>query len=152
MKIGIEIKNLDSIQETLKLLPQKLSLQLINSVLRKVANETLVKPIRSALPYSMINRKTGKRVGVKGIKVQGTRDKNRILVGAVRQAYWLRFLEKGTKSRKSKGGVVWRGMSPRPIIEPVSDRQIPIVINKINDEFSLELNKFIVRRLKKINV
>lgn len=143
MQIKVDVKGLDSILEVFKTLPDHISLKLIGSTLRKVAGKTLVKPLRQALPYS--------KETVKGIRIRGSREANRIFIGAVRDVYKLRFLEKGTKPRTSKGGATWSGISPRPIIEPVIDRQVPTVIDNVNNEFANEMNKFILRRIKKIN-
>lgn len=143
MEIKLDIKGLDQIQEAIRLLPEKLSAQLINSTLRRISTETLVNPIRTALPY--------KSKTVRGVKVFSTREKTKILVGPSEDVYWLRFVEKGTKDRVSKNGVRWRGINSRPIIKPVSDSQIPILIDKINNDFGKELNDFILKRLKKIS-
>jgi len=144
MELKLDIQNLEEISEVLKQLPNKLSERLINSVLRKVATETLVRPIRSALPYG--------RVSKMGIKIVNSRQKNTIFVGAVRDVYWLRFVERGTKERVSKNNVRWAGIRPNPIIENISDAQIPQTIDKINKDFGKELNDFILKRINKLKL
>ena len=122
-------------------LPTATKAQVLKSVHRKIAREEIANPLKSHLPYGKTTTKNIKVASAKG-------EPTGIIVGPNTGSYWLRFLEKGTKPRKSRKGATWRGMTGHSLIEIFYERKIKHVINRINKDYGKLIGEFIAKKLK----
>ncbi len=131
------IKALDSLsdRELEKILKKVLPIALRNKILN---------PEKAALPYSSRTERNIKIIQDKG-------DKQNLVyeVGPSSKSFWLRFLERGTKQRKTKSGKSLGAINARPIIEPTVDSNIPGLIEYINKETGNDINNILIRELNK---
>ena len=130
-----------AIEKALKELPIKAQASLIRSVNRNVGTKEIVKPLASILPYSSIT--------TKNIKAQATAgNKLAISLGPTSDSYWLRFLERGTISRKgpNAGKVI---MKAKPIIERFTDSKIRPLLDRYKTEMGELIAKFLKSKLRR---
>jgi hypothetical protein len=166
IEIKMEIVGLKEIQQALKELPSTVATQVLRSFHRKILTDTVVKPMRAALPYS---RRT-----TKNIQVWGDRSKKDAAIAAPStDSFWLRFVEKGTVTRILKkphvammanwgiGEVKWRTLKKGTKfgkvkathhMESFIDSQIQTILKKYGVDMGEEMIKIIEKRVKKIKV
>lgn len=143
----MEIEGWAEIFEALDKMDNQLQNQIIRGVHRSIANKTIKKEMQAALPYT-----TGIKKGIGVKSVRG--NKTAIWVGANTDAFYLRFLEFGTRVRetasfKGKPMKLNRGrISSRPILVRMVDRSIERYINELNQGYGEELKKWMERKLK----
>jgi len=145
-KNSFKIEGLSQVKKALSTLPQKMKGEILKQIHTKVGKEQVQKPLISSLPYSA----RSKKISVMG----GKENVSEVYIGPTRDAYWLRFVEHGTKDRKSKSGATWKGISARNFIEPFVDSRVKNVIKVITNEYGSlaeeSLMKSNLRRVKKI--
>jgi len=150
----LEIQNWKEIYHALDQMEDRLREQIIRNVHKSVARQTIVKDMKAALPYSS---ETKKGIGIKNVRG----NKNAVWIGAMSDAYYLRFLEFGTKERETRarsrikrkrsGGKTStrnRGrIRANPILTRMVDGSIEQYILLLNTEYGNELAKWMQRKL-----
>jgi len=141
--VVFNLEGADEVEKVLSELPSHLSTKLLQSYNRKVAKMYVVDPIRSSLPYSAQTEK--------GIKVQPDRqDKTKVMAGIGSESFWLRFVEKGTKERKSKKGASKGRIVGRHRVVPIIENSIDPIIDYTNKNLGEDIAKFLQKRIKKL--
>ena len=130
--------------------------KLIKNAERKALDLYIIKTIKSALPYSQKTKKEIRIVAAKG-KAPG------FFAGAALDAYYLRFVEYGTKVRQlkrakkyiprldNKGGENKGQITANPIIGKTINDNIENVISFFNKDFGEHLALTMEKKLKRIN-
>ena len=77
-------------------------------------------------------------------------DKSAVLFGIESRAFWFRFLEYGTKSRKTKKGADRGVMKPKPFWGRYISSRIPNVIKDGSKRYMELIEKAILRKKKNI--
>jgi hypothetical protein len=144
MNETFKLEGADEILALLKELPDKVQGQIMQSALRKTMQETIVKPMRSALPYSSNTEKSIKPTSDKN-------NRNAIFGGPTSDAFWIRFVEKGTKVRTTKTGANRGSIVGANRIPTFINQSIESVIDYFNDSFGSEVNRIIEKRIKKLS-
>jgi len=138
-----EVEGLNVVIDALESLPPKLSLNLLRSVNRKALTQEIVKPLRSALPYSANIKKN--------IKVAADKlDKTGVIAAPSTDVFWVRFLEGGTVERFTESGAARGYISGRKTIEPFYDSKTDDVIDFARDEYAETIITFMNKKLKRI--
>lgn len=141
----IDIDGIDEVLQALDELPAKVSQKFLYEANRKVLTQFLKPQLLAALPYSMATKK-----GITVTKARGT--KTGVYIGVSTNAFWLRFLEKGTKDRQTLGkGKIKRGVS-RGRIDPPAPHVISTIeasVNGVLETVSKDYSNFIVEALAK---
>jgi hypothetical protein len=132
------------ILEALDTLSEKEIDSLTKGAMRKSLNENIVKPVKSALPYSAQTKKGIKIVADKSIK-------GALWAGVSSDAFWLRFTEFGTKVRTTKKGANRGAVPARAEARPAVENNIDGVINFFNEDFGQDLVRLMQRKLKRIS-
>lgn len=140
-----ELKGVKEVLDALEALEPKQLLSIIKAVERKALNETIVKPLKAALPYSA---QTEKSIRV----VQDKYNRLGFWAGITSDAFWLRFVEKGTDIRTTESGANRGSISARNNAVPTILGQTDDVIKFFNEDFGTEVEKIINRKLKKLNL
>jgi len=142
--IRYELKGVKEIQEALLQLPAKVNAKLLQSVHRKTAKKFIIDSLRAGTPYSSTTKKS--------FVVQNDReDPTAVFAGPSSDAFWIRFVEKGTKQRETKKGYNRGSITGKNTIEPIVDQQIEPIINYVNTQYGEEIENFLQKRIKKIN-
>lgn len=137
------VRGVDEVIGALSALPAKFQASTIRTVLKKIATREVLKPLKSALPYS---EKTKKEIRV------GNNPKNKtgITIGPTAKVPWVRWIEKGTVPRTTSSGAYRGQIRGRKRIEPFVDSKIPNVIKALNEEFGKEVNELLKKKLSRI--
>jgi len=142
--IKFQLDGADEIINALNALPAKIIVSLLRSVNRTAETQYIVKNLRSSIPYSANIKRN--------IKVESDRnDKTGVIAGPSSDVFWTRFLEKGTKQRKTKTGANRGSIIGNHTIEPIIDQNVPNIIDFINNNLGKEISKFLEKRIKKLN-
>lgn len=141
-KIKLEIEGLEEIRQALNSMPVKLSQQVLGKANRDILNKIVKPELKINLPYSGDKYK-------RAIKTE--KYKNAFagyMIGYTTDVYWLRFMEKGTKVRKTKKGYN-RGAitSPRPFIQRTLNQSSDKVIKNIKTEYGSIILNIIEKQL-----
>ena len=133
---------LDGIQAAFAMLdglPAKMQANTLRSVHRNIVNKTL-KPYKPTLHGvdEFIKTTTDRQ------------DPTAIQFGVESKAFWFRFLEYGTVSRKTKKGAGRGTMKPEPFWRRFTDGQVANVVRKGNDEYTSLIGKFIKSKLRRL--
>lgn len=140
---SFELTGIKEALDVIETLDVKTQGELIKSVIRKGASQEIVSPLRSALPYSSNVKKA--------IKIENIReDKTAIFVGPSNDVYYLRWIDRGTKSRRTKGGANRGSITGKNVMEPLTDARVNPFIKFFNMEFSNQLLKFVEKKIKKL--
>jgi hypothetical protein len=152
-RIVFELEGVKEVLDALSALDNKTILNIIRSVERKDLNETIIKPLRSAIPNQSlksgigITSENGDKTAFKaGIKFGRRTDENRVPDGVL-----LLWLEAGTKVRTTKKGANRGQVIGRELMAPIIGSNAPNVITYFNDNFATEVDKIIARKLKRLN-
>ena len=138
-----KIEGLSEVMVALKELPEKLQNQFIKSFLRKAGKRFIVEPLKSKLHYSESLENTIK-------VVTANDDKNAIQAGVTGRGYKLRWVDLGTKVRKTKKGYNRGQIIGKNQIQPAIEDGIPEIVKYTEDEFANEINKMLERKLKRL--
>jgi hypothetical protein len=136
--VTYKLEGVNEIIAALSELNTKETISIIRTVERKALNENIVKPIRAAIPYSASTKKSIKITAV-------DKDRTSFYAGATSDAFWLRFVEKGTAIRKGRGRI-----NPRPKAIPVIEERPQSIVDFFNKDFGTEIEKILKRKIKKI--
>lgn len=141
--ITYKLEGVKEITEILNGLPHKVRDQVLRSFNRKAASKKVIRPLRQVLPYS---KKTKM-----GFKVQSVRDdKTAIVAGPTSDVFWVRFVEGGTVARYTKSGAYRGQLNPGRRVEPFVNSQVPSIIDFVNKEYGEEINKFVLKKIKRL--
>jgi hypothetical protein len=138
-----KIEGLSETMEALKELPDKLQKQFVKSFLRKTGKKFIVDPLKTKLHYSESLENTIK-------VVTANDDKDGIQAGVTGKGYRLRWVDLGTKVRKTKKGYNRGQIIGKNQIQPTIEDQIEPIVKYTQDEFANEINKMLERRLKRL--
>lgn len=145
---------LDGIKEIMlgiKELPAKFKGQVIASVHREILNKQVKNSLKAASPSSNIRQ----AVAVKSTR-QVTKNKSSMGIGITSNAYYSRFLEKGSTNRYTKGTgyykkKAFRGrITKRPFIQRTYDMSLNNVNRAINEQYGEIIHKVLSRKQKSI--
>lgn len=138
-----EIEGLKEVMAALESLNSKEVSNIIKAIERKVLSENVVRPLRSALPYS---QQTKRAIGV----VQDREDRLAFFGGVTSDAFYLRFVEYGTDVRTTKKGFNRGAITPRPIARDFILGQVDDVIKFFEEDFGDAVLNQLQKRIKKI--
>jgi hypothetical protein len=148
-----EIEGLKELVDSLKDLPVQLQAKIIKTTLTKAENKFIVATLRNALPYSARLKETLRTVGdpkdklaVYGGVTLGPRIDNKLPAGVL-----IRFIDRGTKERKTKKGYYRGQITARNAVAPIIENEIQPIIDWVNTEMGNETIKNLERRIKKVN-
>ena len=151
-----KIDGMAEVEKALHDLPLMLKAQALRQFNRDVARKITKNKLEAARP------KHADSVGISTDR----QDKTAIYVGMTMNAYYLRFMEFGTKLRKTRGkgkranskakkykAGVNRGVMPitRPFVEKTIDGQMKDVINFARKEYGNSISRWLNRKLKATN-
>lgn len=130
---------LDGMSEILKALndlPAHLEQEILQKYLKTASNKFVVEPLKAGLSYSTEVERS--------IKVNNDKKQYLALVsGPTTKAFWIRFPEKGTVQRTTKGGAN-RGMLVGKFrIPSIIDSQIQPIIDSAHKDIGEEIEKFL---------
>jgi hypothetical protein len=117
--------------------------KLINFSLRRALNENVVKPLRNTIPY------TNSKKNIKVIKDKEFQ--NSYFGGVTKEAFYLRFVDKGTKERTTKSGANRGSITGNNKISNFINSSVNSTVEYFNKDFAPNLIKNIKRKLKRIN-
>lgn len=140
---NFKIEGLSETMVALKELPDKLQKQFLKTFLRKAGKKFIVEPLKSKLHYSESLEKTIKVVSAND-------DKNAIQAGITGRGYKLRWVDLGTKVRKTRKGYNRGQIIGKNQIQPAIEEGIPEIVKYTEDEFANEINRMLERRLKRL--
>jgi len=143
-KTNFELEGVSEVIDALEALEPKQLLSVIKALERKALNENIVKPLKAALPYSADSEKSIR-------VVQDNQDRTGFWAGITSDAYWLRFVEKGTNIRTTKKGANRGAISAKNRAVPTILGQTDDVVEFFNKDFGGEVERILQRRLKKLN-
>ena len=138
-----ELVGMSEILDALETLSPKTLLNVIKSVQRKALTKNVVKPLRSAYPYSDRSTKFVKIINDKN-------DKYSSWAGFSTEGYLVRWLEYGTEDRYTKKGWHRGKIDPRPFVVPFLEDQAESVVEFFNEDFGTEIDKILTKKLKYI--
>lgn len=101
-----DIEGIDEVLLALERLPMKLTSKVLYDANREIVTKTLRSDLMSAIPYSARTKR-----GIKVVKARGTQ--NGVYIGVSADAFYLRFLEKGTQERFTTGSGSSRRLTTR---------------------------------------
>jgi len=151
----MQLTGANEIVKLLETLPLKVQEKILLNTLKRIARTEVAQPIRSALPYSstvegmvgVFNNKdrvlsiwAGVRAG-KRSQEEPTQPPKGVI---------LRFLEKGTKQRTTKGGANRGAISGSNKIPSLMQGYAANYVDEFNARFGEELAKMIEKETKKI--
>jgi hypothetical protein len=140
---NFKIEGLSETMEALKELPDKLQKQFVKSFLRKTGKKFIVDPLKTKLHYSESLENT--------IKVVTANDnKDGIQAGVTGKGYRLRWVDLGTKVRKTKKRYNRGQIIGKNQIQPLIEDQIEPIVKHTQEEFANEINRMLERRLKRL--
>ncbi len=151
-KPGIHIEGMAETRKMFKHLTAQQQVKLVKSINRTALNRTLIKKLKAAnkyYPSKSGRQRKGKPFTLVQDKKQSTIDKRMTGVqGGVSSKYFhYRFLEFGTKARKTRKKKAYRGIMPK---RPFITRQIESSIGPITEYFRKEFSKQVKRRLDRL--
>jgi hypothetical protein len=138
--ITYKLEGMQEIIDALSSLNSKETLNTIKTIERKILRENIIKPVKAALPYSATTKK-----GIKIVADKNSGDKTAFFAGATTDAFWLRFVEKGTAGRKGGVGKI----RPRPKAIPEIESRPEQIVRFFNEEFGNEVEKILLKKIKK---
>ena len=141
---SFEVEGLKEAIDAISYLDPKRQTQIIEAFLLKTGKKFVSDELKSTLNYSSETEKS-----IKAAKVKKT--KMAVKAGIQPGAYKIRWVDLGTKERKTKKGYNRGKISGREQVSPTIDKQIQPIIDYAENELLNELNNTIEKKLKKIN-
>ena len=139
-----ELEGSDAILDALDALEPRLLLAIIKAAERKSLMENVIRPVRGEIAYSADSKRA--------IRIVNDRqDRTGFFAGVTSDAFWLRFVEKGTKNRTTKKGFNRGSISPKPQIIPSILNTPDDVVEFFNKDFGQAVEAILQKRLKKLN-
>jgi hypothetical protein len=144
MTNDFELKGLDEVADAISKLPHDLQVKIIYSFLSKAGKKFIVNNLKSALPYSA---KTKSHIRISRDKKAKT--EVALYAGVDGDSYWVRWTDLGTKQRQTKKGANRGSIVGKQQIRGVHDAQIKPIIDYTNEELGKEIEKNLLRRIKR---
>ena len=141
--IKYELDGVNELIEGLSILPEKIQKNILKSFLRKTGQEKIVKPLKTLVNYSAERESTIK-------VVQANDDKDAVQAGVTGKGYIIRWVDLGTRERKTKKGWPRGKIEGRKQIQPFIEAQVEEVVDYFNENLGEEINKILERRLKRL--
>jgi hypothetical protein len=138
-----KIEGAKEVMEAMKELPLKLQRQILKNFIRKVGKKFIVEPLKTKLHYSQSLENNIK-------VVTANDDKEAIQAGVTGKGYKLRWLDLGTKERKTRKGHNRGQIIGKNQIQPLIEDQVPEIIKFTEKELANEINKTLERKLKRL--
>jgi hypothetical protein len=138
---GFRVEGLSETVAALNPIAEKLPF--LKAFLRKAGKKFIADPLKAKLHYSENLEKTIKVVAAND-------DKDAVQAGVTGRGYKLRWVDLGTKIRKSRKGKSRGQIIGKNQIQPAIEEGIPEIIKYAEDEFANEINKMLERRLKRL--
>ena len=145
-KKGLELDGLKGVYAGLKNLDRKYKSRAMKTLLRKAANK-LKEPLVSAAPSTPGGTFKNKR------NISTVADKElrgAISVGYIKKAYKARWIERGTKMRKTSSGANRGRISKKPWIDRTHRKEIPAIVKNLNDNATKIMVDILSRQSKGI--
>ena len=142
-KITYELTGINEVLDALDSLSEKKIMNIVKAIQRKVLKDIVITPLRAAIPYSQFAKKSIRIVPDK-------RDYTADYAGPTSDAYWLRWVERGTKQRTTKAGVNRGAITPRPIIIPFIESTPEKIVEFFNKDFGQAVSDELQKRISKI--
>lgn len=144
MNNDLQIHGLNELNNALKELPDKLNIQFFKNFNRKVLNQFIVRNLKQGTSYSA---KTKSEIKV----LSDTKsDKTAMVAGATRRIFYVRFVEGGTKERKTKKGWNRGSIVGTGTMKSIINSNIEPMIKYIREELANDINTFMERKLKRL--
>jgi len=141
----------DNIIKALEQLPRNLNNKVLYHANLSIVQTVIRDPLRAALPYGKYSKR-----GIGLRKAKGT--KTGVYAGVTSTAFWLRFLEKGTKPRTTRSNKRYgrtkinRGrISPQPFIIPFINSKDQELFNETAELYDLYITESLKKNLDKTN-
>lgn len=138
-----KIEGAKEVMEAMKELPVKLQQQILKNFIRKVGKKFIVEPLKTKLHYSQSLENTIK-------VVTANDDRDAIQAGVTGKGYKLRWLDLGTKERKTRKGYNRGQIIGKNQIQPEIEQQVPEIVKFTEKELANEINKTLERKLKRL--
>jgi hypothetical protein len=138
-----KIEGAKEVMEAMKELPLKLQRQILKNFIRKAGKKFIVEPLKTKLHYSQSLENNIK-------VVTANDDKEAIQAGVTGKGYKLRWLDLGTKERKTRIGHNRGQIIGKNQIQPLIEDQVPEIIKFTEKELANEINKTLERKLKRL--
>jgi HK97 gp10 family phage protein len=146
---NVEIIGAKELIKALEELPNQLGVQLLRDT-----NRSGARFIRDELKGVVPSQKARNKIQIKN----DPDDKTAVQVGLTTDAYYVRFLEKGTIERKTKGKgpkqfkAAARGrITPRPFFDQMLERSSQSTVDFIFEKLGRTIESFLKRNIKKLN-
>ncbi len=157
MSVDLDIKGLDKVYEVLRGLPYEMSAAVVRQSMKEVERKEVL-PNLKAGPFIESTKK-------RFITEMGKSNEMSVTVGPSYRAYWLRYIEKGTKDRYTKR-YAKKVVNQRKVlnnqakrftgrvsaqhnIEPILDRSIENVEKRIRESFADIISKYVEKIKRK---
>lgn len=158
--VTYELTGLDEVLDALDALTDKEIYAIVRSGIRKGLQETVVKPVRAAIPYSSLKRSVG-------ITADRTKDEVSMYAGVIiarskqmiegtntprrPDGVILRWLEFGTAVRTTRSGANRGSISAHNMITPVIEQSGEGMVSFLNNDFEKAVDSFLTKKLKKMS-
>jgi HK97 gp10 family phage protein len=154
MKFKLDLKGIDAVTKILKTLPQDLRdnvLYDINRAAAKIVKEKLTLAAPDDANETNSKNKIENNVAI----TKGRGSRTLVQTGIKKRAFHARFLEFGTRVRKTKGKGKYKrpanrgAVTPRPFIRRAHERATPKVLKYVSSNYLKVINRSIKRFAKR---
>lgn len=145
MNNDFKIHGLENLTNALKELPDKLNIQFFKNFNRKVLNQFIVKNLKQGTAYSAKTKSE-----IKAISASSGGDKTAMIAGATRKIFYVRFVEGGTKERKTKKDWNRGSIAGSGKMKNIINSNIEPMMKYIREELANDINTFMERKLKRL--
>jgi hypothetical protein len=158
--VKFELQGTSEVLAALDALDYKTLVSIIKAVERKALRETIVSPLRSAIPYGPESKKM---IGIAGSKTDKTALKAGVMAGRRTTkksgdktvsvpplGVIIRWLDLGTEIRTTKKGANRGRITGKNVVQPFILNNVDNVVEYFNTNFGDEVNNILLKRLKNI--
>ena len=142
--IQIQLDGTREILDALDALNPRQIINIIKAIERKALRDNIIKPVKAAVPYSSESKKSIRIV-------QDSQDRTGFFAGVTSDAFWLRFVEKGTNVRTTKNGANRGAIRPQPHAIDTILENVEGVVDVFAKDFGEAVEQELQKRLKKLN-
>jgi hypothetical protein len=142
--ITFQLDGTKEILDALSDLDPRQTINIIKASERKDLVLNIVTPVRAGVTFKP---KTKYAIGI----TSDRNDRTGLFAGVTSKAFWIRFVEKGTELRTTKSGANRGQIKAKPTVIPIIESQIDNVVNFFNNDFGEEINKILLKRIKKLS-
>ncbi len=151
--IDYELKGLPEIQKLLAQLPADINKSILTDVMLKTGG-IVKKEIVGRIPEGNNNKRSGNKLTTK-VKVVKS-ETGGALIGFKKSGFYARFLEFGTKVRKTlgrgryKAGANRGSMTSKPFLQSAHESATPKAVSFFSENFAKLINNAIKKQIKKV--